>query len=91
MTRAIAIAAAIAVIASSAMATTRVPPLRQGCGKRQEIMQRLAGYTKESSTRLDIGVVKEKWANADDRVDITVMPDGFACAWRELPARSRRF
>ncbi len=76
MLRAIAIAA-IAVMASSAVAAATPPlPLRQGCGKRQEIIQRLAGYTKESSTALDFGIVKEKWAGAQGRVDVTVMPDG---------------
>lgn len=88
MSRIIA-AAAIAVVASSAMAANG--PLRQGCGKRQEVIQRLAGYTKESSTTLDIGIVKEKWANGEGRVDVTVMPDGSLCAWREMPARAPRF
>jgi len=88
MNRTLAVAA-IAVLASSAMAATGLPPLRQGCGKRQEIIQRLVGYTKESSTTLNIGIVKEKWANTEGRVDVTVMPDGSACAWRELPRPAR--
>jgi hypothetical protein len=91
MHRAIAIAA-IAIMASSAVAAaTPPPPLRQGCGKRQEIIQRLAGYTKKSSTTLHVGIVREKWANAEGRVDVTVMPDGSVCAWRELPPRAARF
>ena len=91
MHRAIAIAA-IAIMASSAVAAaTRPPPLRQGCGKRQEIIQRLAGYTKKSSATLTVGIVREKWANAEGRVDVTVMPDGSVCAWRELPPRAARF
>ncbi len=90
MNRAVAIAAA-AAIASSALAATHPPPFRQGCGKRQEIIARLAGYSKESSTTLNIGIVKEKWANAEGRVDVTVMPDGSVCVWREQPGRSPRF
>jgi hypothetical protein len=90
MNRAVAVAAA-AAIASSALAATHLPSFRQGCGKRQEIIPRLAGYSKESSTTLNIGIVKEKWANAEGRVDVTVMPDGSVCVWREQPARSPRF
>jgi hypothetical protein len=91
MHRVIAIAAIAIMAASAVAAATPPPPLRQGCGKRQEIIQRLAGYTKESSTALDVGIVKEKWAGAQGRVDVTVMPDGSVCAWRELPPRAARF
>ena len=81
---------AIAAIASIAIAATQ-PPLRQGCGKRQEIITRLKGYTKESSTVLDVGIVKEKWTNNKDSVDVTVMPNGSACVWREIPSHAPRF
>jgi hypothetical protein len=92
------IAVAIAVTASSAFGGGRGPnltptptapvQLRQGCAKLQEVIKRLAGYKKVSSTKLNIGITKEKWAGADGRVDVTLMPDGSACAWRELPPRS---
>ena len=82
---------AIAAIASNAIAASQPPPLRQGCGKRQEIITRLKGYTKESSTTLDVGIIKEKWTNKEVSVDVTVMPDGSACVWRELPSHALRF
>ena len=86
-----AITVAIVAFASSATAASQSLPLRQGCGKRQEIITRLKRYTKESSTTLDVGIIKEKWTNKEVSVDVTVMPDGSACVWRELPSHALRF
>lgn len=83
-------AAVVAAVTSSAIAAPAAP-LRQGCGKQQDVIARLKGYIRESRTRLDIGIVKEKWTNKDDRVDVTLMPDGSACAWRELSPYAPRF
>lgn len=86
------IAVVIAALASSsAPAASQPPPLRQGCDKRAEIVKRLKGYSRESSTALDVGIVKEKWTTKEDTVDVTVMPDGSACVWRVLPLHAPRF
>lgn len=89
MKRTFSVVTLVAIVSGTAAADPAVP-LLQGCGKPEEIYQRLTGYTKESSTTLDIGIIKEKWANSDGRVDVTVMPDGTVCVWREMPPRSPR-
>ena len=72
MNRPVAIAAAAAILSSSALCggPTRLRFARVAASGRRSSL-RLAGYSKESSTTLNIGIVKEKWANAEGRVDVT--------------------